>query len=152
MTQAPQPITPRLVDSLYTEAMLIADEARSYFEDAGRDDRDGLDPFERVGFSCESLKVTTRIMHVVAWLLTQRAVASGELQSAATRRPGRRLGKASESDLELLDRLPPSARALIQASRDLYGRVKRLDEDAREGVTDAPSPARALQNRLERAF
>ena len=31
-------ITPRLVDSFYTEAMLLADEARSYFDDAGRDE------------------------------------------------------------------------------------------------------------------
>ena len=26
----------RLIDSLYTEAMLLADEARSYFDEAGR--------------------------------------------------------------------------------------------------------------------
>ena len=32
-------ITSRLIDSLYTEAMLLADEARSYFDDAGRDAR-----------------------------------------------------------------------------------------------------------------
>ena len=59
-------ITSRLIDSLYTEAMLLADEARSYFDDAGRGDRVALEPFVRVGFACESLKVTTRIMHIVA--------------------------------------------------------------------------------------
>ena len=32
-------ITSRLIDSLYTEAMLLADEARSYFDDIGRDER-----------------------------------------------------------------------------------------------------------------
>src|SRR5205085_9646821 len=47
-------ITSRLVDSLYTEAMLLADEARSYFDDAGRDERSTLEPFARVGFACES--------------------------------------------------------------------------------------------------
>jgi regulator of CtrA degradation len=67
-------ITPRLIDALYTEAMLLADEARAYFDEAGRDERQSLEPFVRVGFACESLKVTTRIMHSVAWLLTQRAV------------------------------------------------------------------------------
>ena len=35
-------ITSRLIDSLYTEAMLLADEARSYFDDAGRADRSTL--------------------------------------------------------------------------------------------------------------
>ena len=72
-------ITSRLIDSLYTEAMLLADEARSYFDDAGREERSTLEPFARVGFACESLKVTTRIMHIVAWLLTQRAIELGEI-------------------------------------------------------------------------
>ena len=81
-------ITPRLIDSLYTEAMLLADEARAYFDEAGRDDRQMLEPFARVGFACESLKVTTRIMHIVAWLLTQKAVETGEIKSADGRRPG----------------------------------------------------------------
>ena len=87
-------ITPRLVDSFYTEAMLLADEARSYFDDSGREDRVTLDPFVRVNFACESLKVTTRIMHIVAWLLTQRAIESGEIPYREGRRPERRLGHA----------------------------------------------------------
>ena len=40
--QAQARITSRLIDSLYTEAMLLADEARSYFDDAGRDERCNL--------------------------------------------------------------------------------------------------------------
>ena len=96
---APQArITPRLIDSLYTEAMLLADEARAYFDEAGRDERQTLEPFARVGFACESLKVTTRIMHIVAWLLTQRAVETGEIHAADGRRPERRLGHANDSD------------------------------------------------------
>ena len=92
----------RLIDSLYTEAMLLADEARSYFDDAGRGDRVSLEPFVRVGFACESLKVTTRIMHIVAWLLTQRAIETGEIPGQEGRRPERRLGHAGESDPELV--------------------------------------------------
>ena len=45
--QAEVRITARLVDSLYTEAMVLADEARSYFDDAGRDERAMLEPFAR---------------------------------------------------------------------------------------------------------
>src|SRR4051812_25937918 len=91
-------ITSRLIDSLYTEAMLLADEARSYFDDIGRDERASLEPFARVGFACESLKVTTRIMHIVAWLLTQRAIESGEIPLREGRRAERRLGHAQDSD------------------------------------------------------
>ena len=144
-------ITPRLVDSFYTEAMLLADEARSYFDDSGREDRVTLDPFVRVNFACESLKVTTRIMHIVAWLLTQRAIESGEIPYREGRRPERRLGHAQESDPEVVARLPEAAQRLVSASSDLYTRVKRLDEG---NVADEPpaSPARALKGRLERGL
>ena len=142
-------ITPRLIDSLYTEAMLLADEARGYFDEAGREERQSLAPLARVGFACESLKVTTRIMHIVAWLLTQRAVESGEIFSAEGRRPERRLGHANETDPLVTNQLPPSAQRLVTASADLYARVARLDQGA---VDDQPvqSPARALMGRLER--
>src|SRR5687767_15671787 len=98
-------ITPRLIDSLYTEAMLLADEARAYFDETGRDERNTLEPFARVGFACESLKVTTRIMHIVAWLLTQRAVETGEIAERDGRRPERRLGHASDSDPLVVEQL-----------------------------------------------
>src|SRR5215208_7763844 len=113
-------ITTRLIDSLYTEAMLLADEARSYFDEAGREDRLTLEPFARVGFACESLKVTTRIMHIVAWLLTQRAIESGEIPMLQGRRPERRLGHAQDSDPAVIDQLPDAARRLIHSSSDLY--------------------------------
>src|SRR6185369_14143991 len=129
-------ITSRLIDSLYTEAMLLADEARSYFDDAGRDERSTLVPFARVGFACESLKVTTRIMHIVAWLLTQRAIESGEIPTRDGRRPDRRLGHAQDSDPAVVDQLPDGARRLINASTDLYARVKRIDEGSLE--TEVP--------------
>src|SRR5205814_9755899 len=87
-------ITPRLIESLYTEAMILADEARAYFDDEGREERLTLEPFVRVGFACESLKVTTRIMHIVAWLLTQRAVEAGGIPRADGGRPDRGLGEA----------------------------------------------------------
>jgi regulator of CtrA degradation len=142
-------IAPRLIDSLYTEAMILADEARAYFDEEGRDERMTLPPFVRVGFACESLKVTTRIMHIVAWLLTQRAVETGEIKNPGGGRPQRRLGKASDSDPLVVDQLPEAAKNLVNASADLYARVKRLDDGQ---LMDEPvaSPARALMGRLER--
>jgi len=144
-------ITSRLIDSLYTEAMLLADEARSYFDDAGRDERQMLEPFARVGFACESLKVTTRIMHIVAWLLTQRAIESGEIPLVEGRRPERRLGNAQDSDPAVVKQLPASAQRLINASADLYARIRRIDEGSLEPEVPQ-SPARALMGRLERGL
>ena len=139
----------RMTDSLYVDAMLLADEARSYFDDYGRGERDGLSPSDRVAFSCESIKVTTRLMHVIAWLLTQRAVEAGELSPVAARDPSRRLGPAPESAPEAIATMPLSARALIRASVEIHRRVAALDGDS-----DAPaeSPVRKLVERLSTAF
>ena len=144
-------MTPKLVDSLYMEAMLLADEARAYFDRNGREDRMSLDPLLRVGFSVESLKVTTRLMHVIAWLLTQRAVEAGELTLAQGRAKTRRLGDAPESDDERVAKLPDGAVHLVKASQELFVRVGRLDE-GEAAAEPSPSPARSLMSRLERSL
>ena len=143
-------MTPKLVDSLYTEAMLLADEARSYFDEIGRSERDGLSPIERVAFSCESLKVTTRLMHVIAWLLTRKAVAAGEIPEKDAAHNSRRLGQAADSDPVAVESLPDTARAIVAASIDLYDRIARIDREMIE--TDSDSPALGLIRRLERAL
>ncbi len=140
------PLTARLVDSLYVEAMVLADEARSYFDGFGRNARDGLEPLQRVGFSCESLRVTTRLMHSVAWLLSQRAMAAGEMRRDAA---SSQLGVAMPSDAAIVATLPEEARVIIHASEDLYDRIARMDGQMREPRF---SPARQMQNDLVMAF
>lgn len=141
----------RLIDVLYVDAMVLADEARSYFDDGGRLDRAALPPLARVSFSCESLKVTTRLMHVIAWLLTQRAVGAGEIAPHDAIDASRRLGPAPVSDATAVAGLPAHARALIDSSAKLYHRVARLDE-AQAGELVGESPARSMLQRLATAF
>jgi len=141
----------RLIDSLYIEAMLLADEARGYFETSGRDDRDQLPPLLRVGFSCESLRVTARLMHIIAWLLVRRAVMAGEISPEQSMAPDRRLGRAQAGDPEMVARLPHPAREIIAATDELYERVMRLDADM-DRVLPPPSPAHGLMQRLQMAF
>ena len=145
------PLHHRLIESLYREAMMLADAARSYFDDAERSDRDILDPLARVGLSCESLKVTTRLMHVIAWLLTARAVQAGEIDDSEPRHPARRLGDAPMTDVAMLAMFPASARRLIEASVDLHRRVALLDA-ALDFSAPAVSPAVSMQIRLSRAL
>ena len=144
-------LTPKLIGALYTEAMVLADEARSYFDRQGRDERDALDPILRVGFSCESLKVTTRLMHIIAWLLTQRAVANGELHEGDALDPSRRLGDAPPTDEKEIAILPDSARLLVGASIDLHRRVAHFDR-AQVRPAHCDSPARQMMDRLALAF
>ncbi|SFN77578.1 DUF1465 family protein [Sphingomonas sp. OK281] len=141
----------RLIDALYSEAMLLADEARDYFDEGGRIERDSLDPPTRVRFSCESLKVTTRLMHVIAWFLVQRAVRAGELEFRDALDPARRLGDAPETEQVVIDALPSKARYLIQSSIDLHRRVTVLDL-AQDAPIVSASPALSMQRRLASAF
>ncbi|MDI1295238.1 MAG: DUF1465 family protein [bacterium] len=146
----------RLVDGLYLEAMVMADEARSYF-DGGDVIEQGMDnPLRRVAFACESLKVTTRLMHIIAWLLSQRAWQRGEITTADLLDEKYRLGRASGSDPALIATFPFAARSLVLASQELYDRVARLQErmDMMAGPAAAadPNPARALMDRLSIAF
>lgn len=144
----------RLVDSLYVEAMVMADEARSYFAVQADADRDDLPLLARVAFSCESLKVTTRLMHVIAWLMAQRGWQRGEITDGDIREERYRLGEAARPDLFSLLDFPVAARTLITGSGDLYERVARLagmmEEERDETIVEGP--ARALMGRLARLF
>lgn len=144
-------ITPKLVETLYVEAMTLADSARRYFDLDGADDRLRLDPATRVTFSCEALKVTTRLMHVVAWLMVRKAVEAGELSEEAARAPERRLGRTPEAaPASQLVTLPAQARIIIDASDDLYERIRRLDVQlGAEGGAGSGQGARALLDKLQ---
>ena len=146
----------RLVDSLYLEAMVMADEARSYFDGASMGEDVMSNPLQRVAFACESLKVTTRLMHVIAWLLSQRAWQRGEIADIDLAEEKYRLGRATETDPAVSEVFPFAARSLIEASQELYGRVARLQDrmDRMLSSNDQvdTSPARALMDRLYGAF
>lgn len=146
----------RLIDGLYVEAMVLADEARSFFDHRAEEQRALLDQIDRVAFACESLKVTTRLMHVIAWLLTQRAILNGELEEAVRMEERFRLGEAAATNPDSARSFIAEMRTLILASEDLYERVSRLEQQlvgrVRGGGEMALSPARDLLIRLERAF
>jgi regulator of CtrA degradation len=131
--------------------MVMADEARAYFTAQGDADRDEMPIMARIGFSCESLKVTTRLMHVIAWLMAQRGWQRGEIAEEALRDPQYYLGEAAATDPHVLADFPFAARALIEGSADLYDRVARL-QAMMQGEREAADGARALIGRLEQAF
>lgn len=146
----------RLIDGLYVETLVLADEARAFFDLHGEAERAGLAEMDKVTFACESLKVTTRLMHVIAWLLAQRAIFNGELPASSRGDERFRLGPAARSSAGATRHISPEMAALILASEDIYQRVARLERQfvgrARGRRMAPPSPARDLLNRLEHAF
>lgn len=147
MTTFHHELTPKLLDSLYTEAMVLADEARYYFD---RDQMEGnMSPEISVAFSCESLKVTTRLMHSIAWLLNQKAVRAGEVPYEEG--VFYELGYAPASDAFQVQRFPNEAQSLIAASEDLYYRLHRFNGKMQDTVVATPEPL-AMMERIRASF
>lgn len=149
-------IDEQIIDGLYIEAVVLADEARAYFDFQGKANRTELDRYEKLDFACESLKISTRIMHSIAWLLVQRAVLSGELPESARLEDKFQLGDAQHTDPLVRAKLSPEMEGLILISEDLYNRVARLEgqliERANFGFASATCPARDLLTRLENSL
>ncbi len=149
MDDSQHQMTAKLLDSLYTEAMVLADEARFYFDH----ERMGKTVPTRiaVAFSCESLKVTTRLMHSIAWLLHQKAIRNGEFSGEAGGNHDCAIGYAQASDDFDFPNFPEEAQALIKASEELYYRLQRIDSRMRKIPFAYPVP-HALVERIRAAF
>jgi regulator of CtrA degradation len=146
----PTNLSPPIIEALYTEALILADDVRAVFALGTREPEIGEDTGVRLALSTEGLKTTTRMMHVLAWLLNQRAFFSGELNEKQVRTHGT-LPPDRASDARLLEVLEPETRDLITETERLHQRIARLDEAWRQDF-EMISPARAFQGRLRRRF
>lgn len=139
----------QVVEELYEETLLLADEARAAFDLRTRDPEETGADAVRIALSIEGLRTTTRLMNLLAWLLNQRAYFAGELSETQVRRCGT-LVRDRNSDPVQMANLLPTTRALIRESERLYARAQRLDGQLRSDAEDGP--ARALQGKLSSAF
>lgn len=144
-------INPRIVDSLYCEALVLADEVRSGFERARAQAQHSRDEdLDRVALSCEALRATTRVMHCMAWLLNHRAHFAGELSELQLRRHGRLIANFPASDTDAIALLPPDLALLVRETERLYERILRLENAWRTTLpaAGAPGALARLQERL----
>ncbi|MCW1382294.1 DUF1465 family protein [Novosphingobium sp. KCTC 2891] len=147
-------LNPRIVEALYAEALVLADEVRQRFERLRSDTASaGIEDIVRVQLSCEALRTTTRVMHCLAWLLNHRAYFAGELSELQLRRHGRIIANFPASDRGALAGLPNDAHRLVHESERLYERIQRLDRAwrglAQPGPSDSDGSAvRRLRERI----
>jgi len=143
-------INPRILDSLYGEALVLSDEVRATFALSGRIGQSGNDEdLARVALSCEALRTTTRMMHAIAWLLNHRAFFQGELTEFQLRRHGRLSHEVGRSDPDNCSMLGSPVRELIAATERFYARLLRLDSGWSASEREAP-PASAIARLRER--
>lgn len=115
----------------YEDALALTRTARDYIAGARRAGKD-IAPEDALAFSVESMRLTTRVVQVMAWCLARKAIFAGELDSGAATverfaLSGRDvcMGGTEEADNPSL---PDRFRTLLTESRALYVRVLRLDE------------------------
>lgn len=145
-------ISPRIVEGLYCEALVLAEEVRAAFTLSGRIERACNDEdLARVALSCEGLRTTTRMMHAIAWLLNHRAHLNGELSEFQLRRFGQLAPDPLNTDPDALLLLGQHQRDVIAATRRFYARLLRLDRNWREARTMQPSAIERIRARLGQA-
>ncbi|TRD10849.1 DUF1465 family protein [Erythrobacter insulae] len=139
-----------IIEALYSEALVLADDVRSVFALGTREPATGENAMVRLALSTEGLKTTTRMMHLLAWLLNQRAYFSGEMSENQVRNHGA-LPPDRRSDIAQLLLLEPETRALIAETEAMHSRIARLDQSWRQQFAMG-SPVRAFQDRIDREF
>ena len=91
------------------------------------------DAAAQIGLACESLKTTTRLMHVIAWLLHRRAMIAGD-PGAGPNDSAARIGEPVAADWDVCAGFEASVRRIIAASERLFERIAAIEA----GVVYAP--------------
>lgn len=140
------PVQRAQIENLYVEAMVLADEAHAAFaaqRDLGDIRRDGL---MQISLACESLKTTTRLMHVIAWLLHRRAMIAGD-PGAGPHDSAARIGEPVAADWDICAGFEASICRIIAASERLFERIAALE--AGWNAPLAMTPVQRLLAQLE---
>jgi regulator of CtrA degradation len=146
----PTDLSEPIIETLYCKALVLADEVRATFDLAPRPFSANED-LVRIALSVEGLRTTTRMMHVLAWLLNHRAFFSGELSEFQLRRHGV-LPPDRPSDPAQLELLEPETCQLISETEAFHQRISRLDAAWRDRFQMRPAEVLRLRERLGRAI
>jgi len=128
----------------YDEAMGLLVEARNYVAVNELRALPILTPSDRLLLCCETMRLTTRLTHIMAWLLAQRAVHAGEITLAESAEEPYVLGGAKTclTVTEEVARLGDQwLITLLERSHRLYVRVSRLDEMVKREALAQVQPA-----------
>ena len=128
----------------YDEAMGLLVEARNYVAVNELRALPVLTPSDRLLLCCETMRLTTRLTHIMAWLLAQRAVHAGEITLAESAAEPYVLGGA-KTCLTVTDEVERLGDqwliTLLERSHRLYIRVSRLDEMVKREALSQVEPA-----------
>jgi regulator of CtrA degradation len=141
---------PTFFNGPYDEAMALLEESRDYVSGAIESNQEHIPAGARLKAGYESMRVTSRLTQVMAWLLAQKAMHAGEITAAELASEKYALGGASVccgDDSAARTDLPAGLRRLLGASHGLYQRVARLDAMVRRSIENEATADRNANTR-----
>jgi len=139
-------MTPVYFGNLHDEALALLVESRNYIkqlrerEDAPQGRRNRRSAAAYLDLSLETMRLTSRLTQVMAWMLAQRAVMAGEISADEANSEKFRLSGQNvcmEHDPAVLATVPEVLRGLLQRSYDLYCRIARLEMQISDRLAEA---------------
>jgi len=116
----------------YDEAFDLLVEARNYVENDVAAFKYADNPPDPAAMTQETLRLTSRLTQVMAWLMAQRAVHAGEIGEEEFIKDKYRLEGQHVCLKRAIDEmegdLPDGLNDLMDRSYSLYSRINRLDE------------------------
>jgi regulator of CtrA degradation len=118
-----------LFGALFRDGMTLVEETAAYLDGPGRQQSKDLGRAAALAYATESMRLTTRLMQLASWLLLHRAVKEGEmsLAQANVEKAKVKLSPTDTTDPNNIALLPAELRELIERSRVLQSKVRRLD-------------------------
>jgi regulator of CtrA degradation len=118
-----------LFATLFRDGMALVEETAAYLDGPGRQQSKDLGRAAALAYATESMRLTTRLMQLASWLLLHRAVKEGEmsLAQANIEKAKVKLSPTDTTDPNNIALLPAELRELIERSRALQSKVRRLD-------------------------
>jgi regulator of CtrA degradation len=127
----------------YNETLRLLVRARHYMREGGTADNAALPAPAQQRFALESLRMTSRLTRLMAWLLAQRAHQKGHMSAEEALDDGFRLGTVAICLERHADEasLPAPLRELLEESYLLYVRMARIDDMLRQSQGKAVASA-----------
>ena len=141
---------------LFRDGMDLVEETASYLDGPGRDDAKRLGRSGALAYASESMGLTTQLMQCASWLLTQRAVAEGDMSAREASEDRYRLTPTKITAPSWPagdDPCPPRLGDLALRARELHQRLTRLDTSLFEGeLQPVENPVANQLHQLNAAF
>src|SRR4051812_50067487 len=103
---------------LFREGMDLVEETAAYLDGAGRTEAKALDRAVSLTYATESMRLTTRLMHLASYLLLHRAVKGGEMTLGQADREKTKgtLSAAAPGSTDSIEKLAAQLQDLIHRS------------------------------------